>query len=438
MSERDFFEVKGDVDLNGTAARAKLAKFILGAANREPERAGRRFEGHALLILGVDTDGVMVGIPRFEAHQVEETIQKYIGVRGPAWDFVSLRVDDGRSVVVVLALPPEPDKQPWLCYRDHGPEKLANGAIYLRADGQTRPARAPEIEAMLERRAASTEQCAEISVELTGIARHYQYDEQVVEKHIEEVRKRLMDAITQPRGFGASPGPASLQQAIGDANAARTTNILGSATPEDRSKEQYIAEIAAWADRFRRYIPTLLDEIAAYSWQGSTLRVSNDAGYLLRPQFSFHLDGDVEAVDKIASPEVPSIDLPQPPRRWGPRSSISAFQRLAQTMSSPVGLSIPALDFAPRFGSVSFENGGSVQFEMELEDLRPGRTYDADGDFVLIFRGSEVPETLAGTWSATVAGHDRYTGQFMVPVERDPVDMTPQLARLFARELEDD
>lgn len=51
--ERYFLELKSAVDLNAEAGRAKVAKFILGAANRFPEQAARRFDGHALMVLGV-------------------------------------------------------------------------------------------------------------------------------------------------------------------------------------------------------------------------------------------------------------------------------------------------------------------------------------------------------------------------------------------------
>ena len=50
--ERYFLEVKSSVDLNTNSGRAKVAKFILGAANRDSARAATRFGGHAVLLLG--------------------------------------------------------------------------------------------------------------------------------------------------------------------------------------------------------------------------------------------------------------------------------------------------------------------------------------------------------------------------------------------------
>lgn len=437
LIERYFFEVKSDVDLNDGTARAKIAKFILGAANRDPDRAARRLKGHALLVLGVTADGQMIGIPKFEAHQVEEAVEKYIGKPGPAWDFTLVPTSEGRAVVVIDALPPDPSKQPWLCHRDHPGEKLADGVVYLRVDGQTRPAKARETEAMLARRAAAATPRADISVELTGVIRHYRYDARVVEDYITAVRHDLMDALPASQKRGAAGDMASLQQAIKDAQAWQASKVLGYMTPEHRTRQQYINEISAWAERVRSHIPALLDEVASYAWHGSTIRVASNSGYLPNPRFSIHLDGEVEALDKVSSPQVPSLQMPSPPRRWGPQS---AFSKLGHLVPS---LPVQAQPLSPatysRYGIVSFENGGSVTFSMELEDLRPASPQDADDEFVLIYRGADVPQALHATWTATVAGHDNsYAGKIVVPVEAEAVDMTRALKRLLDQAREDE
>jgi hypothetical protein len=60
--ERYFLELKSDVDLSKSPGQAKVAKFILGAANRARDVAARRFEAHALFVLGV-AKGSTEGIP---------------------------------------------------------------------------------------------------------------------------------------------------------------------------------------------------------------------------------------------------------------------------------------------------------------------------------------------------------------------------------------
>lgn len=52
--ESNALEIKRDVDPTTKAGAAKIAKFVLGAANRLPAEAAQRFEGYAYLFLGVD------------------------------------------------------------------------------------------------------------------------------------------------------------------------------------------------------------------------------------------------------------------------------------------------------------------------------------------------------------------------------------------------
>src|ERR1700741_2517387 len=144
--ERHFLEMKSDVDLNETSGRAKVAKFVLGAANRDPKRAAPYFNGRALMILGVAKD-LVAGIPGFEVHELERTVEKFTGTPGPSWDHVRLPVDGDRDVIAVVVAPPEGSL--WPCLKD-GPA-LTNGTIYLRADGATRPATGSEVQARLAR-----------------------------------------------------------------------------------------------------------------------------------------------------------------------------------------------------------------------------------------------------------------------------------------------
>src|SRR5690606_17663034 len=84
--ERYFLELKSDVDLTTKHGRHKVAKFILGAANRDPAKAAKRFGGHAVMLLGVSV-GATNGIPPFEAQDLEREVRKFTGASGPGWDF---------------------------------------------------------------------------------------------------------------------------------------------------------------------------------------------------------------------------------------------------------------------------------------------------------------------------------------------------------------
>ena len=51
--ERHYLEVKSTLDLHTKRDQAKLAKFILGAANRMPDLAAAAFDGHGVIVVGV-------------------------------------------------------------------------------------------------------------------------------------------------------------------------------------------------------------------------------------------------------------------------------------------------------------------------------------------------------------------------------------------------
>lgn len=51
-AETNCLEVKSDLDLKSKTGIAKVAKFLLGMANREPKSAERHFHGYGVLIIG--------------------------------------------------------------------------------------------------------------------------------------------------------------------------------------------------------------------------------------------------------------------------------------------------------------------------------------------------------------------------------------------------
>jgi len=147
-AERHYLELKSGFDLNRRADRRKVVKFILGAAHREPAKAARHFEGHAVLVLGLPLDGVR-GVPKFEVMDLEREISEFAGPDPPAWDIDTIAVDEGRDIVLIIVDPPT--GRIWPVLKDGEP--LWSGDIYMRADGQTRKANGPEVVAMLARAA---------------------------------------------------------------------------------------------------------------------------------------------------------------------------------------------------------------------------------------------------------------------------------------------
>ena len=84
LAERHYLELKSTLDLSTKKDKEKIAKFILGAANRMPDVAATAFEGYGVMIIGV-AQGAITGIPAVEMMEISKVIQKYVGAAGPRW-----------------------------------------------------------------------------------------------------------------------------------------------------------------------------------------------------------------------------------------------------------------------------------------------------------------------------------------------------------------
>jgi hypothetical protein len=430
-SERHFCEIKSEIDLGTNEGRAKVTKFILGAANRDPEKAAARFDGRALMFLGIG-EGTTPGIPSFEALELQRYVHKFTGNPGPEWDFERIEVGDNKAIIVIIVGPPDPARQPWVC-ESQGLEKLDNGRVYIRGDGDTRGATADELNAMLARRAAAAAPQVDLSLEVVGTVRSYVWDEAVLDEWLRRKRQWLLDALPKPKTSMSSGPLANVAAAYLAASAA--SSFLGGAMSDKRSKDDYVAEIDAWEAAVRQELPTLLDEVAGFGWDGVVIRVRNNTDtYLDGPEFRVHIEGPVEALPK-RDKLVDLLDqLPNPPRRWGPVPYVSSLMAQQNSLVRLANYAsyVPPTSFHPRHGVVRFENGGSVDLRFSLEELRP-RAIDTsdDDDFVLILR-AESADVLRGTWEATVRGHHAvYQGDLQVTVSSKVDDVSGWLTRCF-------
>lgn len=198
-AERHFLEIKSSIDLKTKEGLAKVAKFILGAANRMPDVAARYFEGHAVMVLGVG-GGSTPGIEPVEALDIERGVRPYLSVNGPRWDLQRVPVEDRREVLLVIVDPPKMGQPPFPCFKD-GPG-LHNGQIIVRADGETRQATGEEV-LLLQQRGRLERPDVDLAVAVEGVAMAYTCDASVLEDHIARETSRLAAARTVP----LSPNP---------------------------------------------------------------------------------------------------------------------------------------------------------------------------------------------------------------------------------------
>lgn len=411
--ERHFLEVKSDVDLTQERGRAKVAKFILGAANRMPDKAAGRFAGNALLVLGVAKDAV-IGIPPFEAMDLERSVTRYAGPEGPRWDFHRVRVSNERDVIVFVVAPPQWGNPVFMCHSD-GPGNLQNGRIYVRAESETREATGDEVRRLLQRADRSREPSG-LKVTILGTALSYSCDPEALEDYLRAEDQRLTEAFMADHRARSGPFRAS------------ASFLAYMDDPEPRTHQQYLDEIETWKTGVRAAWPAFLDDVAATAWWGIQIRVLNPSETFLEDvEVTVHLDGPVRGLTKVVSEEHnPATTLPAPPRAWGPKPRLNLA-------NLTLGRSAPTFDFSGLASdhrtSVSIRNGESTTLTLSLKDLRPETEVTTDNDEVVLVVDEPDAPQISGTWELTARGHNRvYRGTLAVDVDsRDFTDVTPSL-----------
>ncbi|KQR86336.1 hypothetical protein [Microbacterium sp. Leaf179] len=419
LAERHYLELKGPGDLASKQNKQKVAKFILGAANRSPERAMEAFDGYGVMVIGVTKEGI-VGVPPVEMLSLEQTIAPFLGAAGPKWDVVRVPVEGfTHQVLLVLVSPPKSGHPVFIC-RENG-DGLHSGRIYYRADGETREANAGEMDQLLARAAASTAS-VDLRVEVTGEIAVLEVDAaSTIEEFIPGMRARLLRALANAEE-SASARPLLGAEAAARLAAIRDSSeglasVLGAYQPERRTENEYREEISLWEERFRAAWPLAVENLARMVLDINEVRVENIAKTFMRDlEVRLHLEGAVEVME-VGYPEGgeltwANLQLPAPPRIWGPTKRQFALD-LTNTRAAAVAAI--AGDIVP--SDTTWTSGGSVDVDVSVGDLRPEHTYQSqDERAILVIRG-DATETVHGSWTATAAGHDDvFTGRVVVPV----------------------
>lgn len=137
LRETDYLEVKSEFNLQSKNDQAKVAKFVLGAANRNPGDARQHLDGFAVFVAGVGRDDI-VGIAGEETIDLGDRVGKIIGPKGsgPKWypEFVEF---DDKTVMLVFVHPPTEELYPALASTGAGEGMIKSGRIYVRKHGKT-------------------------------------------------------------------------------------------------------------------------------------------------------------------------------------------------------------------------------------------------------------------------------------------------------------
>lgn len=413
--ETDWLEWKLWLDLGRAEGRFHVARAVLGLANRLPDRAIRNCEGVGYVVVGVEP-GKLVGVPPIDPAQLEDGLTPFLGsVNGPAWQPHAVVVD-GASVLVVTVEPPRPGDRIAPLRRTH--QDARKGTVFIRRPGKTERADDAEIDALQTRLLAGGKKdrpTLQVDVDAAVPIRWFDFseDDEGVSAWLSTERDRLMAQARAWTSEGRQdPAPGLTGRWLTQSMALSGMQPVD----EDRTVDEYIAELDAW-----------VAEVREASFEAAFGRAFEDEANMVR--FSVHnpTDQNVSAVElKVHIPgerlmgfeETPDpVDLPRPPRRYGtpPPNPLSGFDFRVPNIP------IPSYDhLSPSLRRTRVEDG-SINVTFDVGDLRPEETDVSDEIYIAL---AELPEggVLRGTWSATTKGADGILrGDVAIPVQADPL-----------------
>lgn len=128
----DFWlEQKSEMNPLKSPGIGKIAKCILGMANRLPEVANRAMGGRGLMVCGL-SQGKRIGVRRTEDHELENALNLFLGGEGPLWTAHRLPAEEkDREVLVIVVDPPKDGDTIFACLKES--EGVTNGGIYVRS-----------------------------------------------------------------------------------------------------------------------------------------------------------------------------------------------------------------------------------------------------------------------------------------------------------------
>lgn len=389
-AETNYLEIKSTFDLASAEGVAKVAKFLLGAANRRPQEAARYFYGYAVLVIGAQKDRAQ-GVPRgVEAHELEDRLQSYLGPQFPAFEFGRISVDEGREVLFVIAQPPQDGQTIFPCHKSFQGAKrqdnLDDGAIYVRGASNTRPARAGEVLALVERARGGGKSPIHLDVEIVGCISRVE--------RVNEVLERLYEFEEEEFSKPRQPAEDSSSSAL------LVPTVFGRTQPP--SAEERARRLEAWRSEKPAHIEQGRGHFLGAALPGAGIRVLSRDRFVAKPHLivTFH---DCESFDYRVADDADYSKVVEPiVRRQDPYG---------------VGFDPSDLRIAPRGYPVDWSNhGNNVEVTLTPESFRPNVPWTSDqDDYVLLARDPQA-DVVAVTWVLTEDGNDAVTkGELKVP-----------------------
>lgn len=440
--ESDWIEFKANLDLSKRTARPILAKAIVAFANRHVARAARHLNGRALVVIGLEP-GNLVGAPTIDPAELNNAIQPYLADPAPGWDVQYLSYKGKQVLVVTVNAPQSGD--PIHCIAKDG-DKVRDGEVYVRHVGQSAPARSADLRMLSTRLLAQLGPGLEVEVFADAGAGLplFDYPADWVSSWIDAERDRLMAPLAPPppppidrrlRATGGLDAYGLSESLLSQASAAsRMAGLVAKSNPfvteheEDRTPEEFAAEVDEYLDKCRQRIPKAVKTLRKELSPAALFKVRNLTDQNFRGlEVRVHVEGDVSGYRGSARFTSLAKYTRGAPRAWGPWTETKDFgfgpdySHLIRAQN----VSPAASTHMPRPGP-DIVNGGSVDITFPPIDLRPHAEEDLHE--VVIVAGGDVVADVTCTWSATAVNiNGRVEGAFTIPLANGQIDLREYL-----------
>lgn len=394
-AETRYLEVKSTLDFTAALGKAKVAKFLLGAANRMPDSAMRDFHGYAVLVIGAAL-GRAEGIPGgVEPHELEDQLRPYLGTGFPQWELGRLPAENGREILFVVAPPPKLGQPIYPCRKPFQPDgkadkkdELTEGAIYVRGPSNTRLAKAGEVDELVARARGGGKPPLDLDLQISDTICFIDRLDDLLDLLYEHEEQKHQEPPAQSSAFLAMkmPGFSGNETALADWRADRSENL--------RKGRNHLVGAG---------LPAL--RVTARS-----------ARYVAKPRLTITFR-ECEAFDYIA---------PEDARHRSVVTPIPETDGIPGLLGARA-FEIP--DFRHRDDPVGWENVGSdAVVSIELESFRPNSPWMMRSND-LVIKARTAAESIDVYWQLTEEGNDQLrSGETTVTVERvNAVDLYSSL-----------
>ncbi len=423
--EADWIEWKSRLDLTTKEGCFKIAKTILGMANRTPG-PGLACEGLGYLVIGAEP-GKLSGVVTVDPAVLDQTLEQWLGGSdGPQYSPTYVHFEDKAVLVIVVESPRNGTRSFPLRKEFSG---ALDGDIYVRKLGRTVRANSADIRALEDRALARQLEVTELEVSLVGNTPLSWMDPTTVNEVVatwvstrtEAMKSSALakehqrnpghspESSAQLKGLGISPGAAAAFRNI-QRDLRMTSSGLG--LQDRRTLDSYFAEVEKWDQRSKKEGPAVvLDRYLQAGHGNVAVAVSNPSGrHLSNVRVTVRFSWEPLSAPKR---EFPPLQFPSAPRAYGTPEPFNVAY--APGTGTPVSRSLRI----PR----SWTEKGSVVIVFDVGDLRQEETDTSETHYLLL---PERPPNgvLNATWAAAipdVVGVIR--GSIDVPVSEKPVDL---------------